>query len=65
MLIVFADGVIEKKETEFCEEIAKEFNMKKEIVKWLLKEVFEDGKPPLADEWDELRKEAKERFAVK
>jgi uncharacterized tellurite resistance protein B-like protein len=65
MLIVFADGVIEKKEIEFCEDVAKQFSMKKEIVKWLLKEVFENGKPPVADEWDELRNEAKEKFALK
>jgi DnaJ-domain-containing protein 1 len=65
MLIVFADGVIEKKEVEFCEDVAKQFYFKKEIVKWLLGQVFENGKPPLADEWDDMREYAKEKFIAK
>lgn len=65
MLIVFADGVIEKKEIEFCENIAKEFQLKKGVVKWLLDEVFEKGKEPAHDEWEEMRREAEEMFALK
>jgi uncharacterized tellurite resistance protein B-like protein len=65
MLIVFADGVIKKKEVEFCEDVAKQFSLKKEVVKWLLSEVFENGKPPVADEWDEMKEFAKEKFAAK
>jgi hypothetical protein len=65
MLIVFADGVIEKKEVAFCEDVAKQFSLKKEVVRWLLTEVFSKGKPPAADEWDELREYAKEKFIVK
>jgi uncharacterized tellurite resistance protein B-like protein len=65
MLIVFADGVIENKEIEFCENVAKQFNFKKSIVKWLLEEVFEKGKEPAHGEWDDMRREAEEMFAVK
>jgi uncharacterized tellurite resistance protein B-like protein len=65
MLIVFADGVIEKKEISFCEDVAKQFSLKKEVVKWLLTEVFDKGKAPAADEWDEMREYAKETFVSK
>jgi uncharacterized tellurite resistance protein B-like protein len=65
MLMVWADGVVEKKEIEFCEKLVKKFGMKKEVVKWLLEEVFEKGAPPATDEWDELKKEAREKFVKK
>jgi uncharacterized tellurite resistance protein B-like protein len=65
MLIVFADGVVEKKEVAFCEDVAKQFNLKKEVVKWLLTEVFDKGKAPAPDEWDEMRDLAKEKFSLK
>ncbi|MBS1507743.1 MAG: TerB family tellurite resistance protein [Bacteroidetes bacterium] len=65
VLMVWADGVVEKKEIDFCEALVKRFGMKKEIVKWLLHEVFEKGTPPPPDEWDELKQEAKEKFAKK
>jgi uncharacterized tellurite resistance protein B-like protein len=64
MLIVFADGVIEKKEVTFCEDVAKQFSYKKDIVKWLLTEAFEKGKAPVFDEWQEMREFAKEKFAI-
>jgi uncharacterized tellurite resistance protein B-like protein len=64
MLIVFADGVVEKKEVAFCEDVAKQFNLKKEVVKWLLTEVFDKGKAPAPDEWDEMRDLAKEKFSL-
>lgn len=62
MLMVWADGVVEKKEIAFCEALVKKFGMKKDVVKWLLQEVFEKGTPPAPDEWDELKKEAKKMF---
>jgi uncharacterized tellurite resistance protein B-like protein len=65
MLIVFADDVVEKKEIAFCEDVAKQFGFNKDIVKWLLNEVFTKGKPPAADEWEEMRTEAKEKFVSK
>ncbi len=63
MLMVWADGVVEKKEIAFCEALVKKFGMKKEVVKWLLQEVFEKGTPPAPDEWDDLKKAAKKMFA--
>ncbi len=64
MQMVWADGVIEKKEIAFCESLVKKFGMKKDIVKWLLTEVFEKGVTPPTDEWEDLRLEAQERFVV-
>ena len=63
MLIVFADGVVDKSEIAFCEDMVKKFGMKKEVVKWLLTEVFEKGTSPAPDEWDEMKKESKALFA--
>jgi hypothetical protein len=65
MLIVFADGVVEKKEVAFCEDVAKQFSLKKEVVKWLLTEVFDKGKAPAPDEWDEMRALAREKYSLK
>ena len=64
ILMVFADEVIEKKEIEFVEDVAKRFGMKKDVVHWLIK-VFEKGIPPIAGEWDEIKREARERFMLK
>lgn len=64
ILMVFADEVVEKREIEFCEDIAKRFGMKKELVKWLVK-IFEKGTPPSPQEWDEIKEEALESFKVK
>lgn len=63
MLMVYADGVVEKREIAFCEDMVKKFGMKKDVVKWLLNEVFEKGTPPAPDEWDEMKAEAKTKFA--
>ncbi len=64
ILMVFADEVIEKKEIAFCEDVAKRFGMKKELVKWLVI-IFQKGVPPRTEEWDEIKKEAKTKFALK
>ncbi len=64
ILMVFADEVIEKKEIAFCEDVAKRFGMKKELVKWLVT-IFQKGVPPRTEEWDEIKKEAKTKFALK
>lgn len=63
--MVWADGVIEKKEIEFCESLVKKFGMKKGIVQWLLNEVFEKGVTPPQDEWNDIKAEAKEKFVAK
>jgi uncharacterized membrane protein YebE (DUF533 family) len=64
ILMVYADDVVDKHEIEFCEQAVKQFGMKKQLVSWLLAE-FERGTPPPPDEWDEIKKEAKEKFVLK
>ena|SRR5688572_6848131 len=64
VLMVYADGVVDDHEIEFCEEAVKQFGMKKGLVPWLLEE-FEKGTPPPPDEWEEIKAEAKERFGKK
>jgi uncharacterized membrane protein YebE (DUF533 family) len=63
--MVWADGVVEKSEIAFCENLVKKFGLKKDIVKWLLQEVFEKGATPPTDEWIDLVKEAEVMFAKK
>lgn len=64
ILMVYADEVVDKHEIEFCEHAVKQFGMKKQLVSWLLAE-FERGTPPPPDEWEEIKREAKEKFVVK
>jgi uncharacterized membrane protein YebE (DUF533 family) len=64
LLMVHADEVVDKHEIQFCEDAVRQLGMKKEIVKWLLKN-FDKGAPPRGDEWDELKEEAKQRFVLK
>jgi uncharacterized membrane protein YebE (DUF533 family) len=64
MLMIYADEVVDKHEVEFFEEAVKKFGMKKEMSKWLFS-IFDKGIPSRADEWDEIRQEAKERFVSK
>lgn len=64
LLMIHADEVVDKHEIEFFEAAVKKFGMKKEMVKWLFN-IFQKGAPPIADEWIEIKKEAKEKFAMK
>jgi hypothetical protein len=64
LLMIYADDVIDKHEIEFFEAAVKKFGMKKEIVKWLLT-VFPKGTPPPADEWEEIKEEALEKYTLK
>ena len=64
ILMVFADEVVEKKEVEFCEDVAKRFGMKKDVVKWLIK-IFEKGTAPVHEEWEEIKREAYSSFLLK
>jgi len=63
LLMIYADEVVDKHETEFFEAAVKKFGMKKEMVKWLFN-IFQKG-APMTEDWIEIKKEAKERFVVK
>ena len=64
LLMIYADEVVDKHEIEFLEDTVKKFGFKKDMVKWLFK-VFEKGTPPPSDEWNEVKEEAKSKYAVK
>jgi uncharacterized membrane protein YebE (DUF533 family) len=64
LLMIYADEVVDKHEVEFFEDTVKKLGMKKEMAKWLI-DAFEDGAPQRSDEWLEIKKEAKEKFAIK
>jgi len=65
MLIVLADGVVDKNEIAFVENVVKEFGMKKEVVKWLIDEVFDKKVYPTGEDWVEITEIAEEKFAKK
>ena len=62
ILMVFADEVVDSHEVKFCEDAVEEFGMRRELVTWLLG-VFEKGTPPPPEEWEAIKKEAKEKFS--
>jgi hypothetical protein len=64
LLMIYADDVVDKHEVEFFEDAVKKFGMKKEMVKWLFS-LFRKGTPPPPDEWEEIKKEAREKFSLK
>lgn len=64
LLMVHADEKIEKQEITFVEEVVQQLGLKKEILPWLIKS-FEKGVPPRAEEWDDIKREAREKFVVK
>jgi uncharacterized membrane protein YebE (DUF533 family) len=64
VLMVYADDVVDKHEIQFCEQVVKSFGMKKDLVSWLLNE-FERGTPPPPDEWEEIKRVAKEKYSLK
>ena len=62
VMMVYADGVVEDSEVEFCEELVDKFGYKKDIVQWLIK-IFDEGNVPNQVEWDQLKEEAKTKYA--
>ena len=61
--MVHADERIDKNEIDFCEDVVRQFGLKKELVKWLIK-LFDNDKPPAQEEWEEIKKEAVKKFAA-
>ena len=64
VLMVYADGVVEPKEIEFCHDVVKKFGMKPQMVEWLINDVFAIGTPPPPDEWLEMKEVAKRDFVL-
>jgi uncharacterized membrane protein YebE (DUF533 family) len=61
LLMVYADGVVDKNEIEFCHHLVERFGYKESMVEWLLDE-FKTGRPPHPVEWDAMVNDAKTRF---
>lgn len=64
LLMIFADDVVDAQEVEFFEDAVEVFGMKKEMAMWLIG-IFQRQGRPLAEEWEEIIKEAEQRFVVK
>jgi uncharacterized tellurite resistance protein B-like protein len=62
LLMVHADGVVDGIEISFCEGMAEQFGLKKEIVKWML-QFFKGEKRPGIEEWGNII-EASRKFIM-
>ena len=63
LLMVHADEKVLENEVSFVEDAVKNLGMKKEMVSWLLDVFAKKGTPPPADDWEEIKMEAKARFS--
>ncbi|MTI38995.1 TerB family tellurite resistance protein [Fulvivirga lutimaris] len=61
IMMVYADGIVEDSEIEFCNDLVDQFGYNQEIVSWLIN-LFDEGKIPTQPEWKELKKEAETKF---
>lgn len=61
VMMIYADGLVEKSEILFCEELMIKFGFKRAIVRWMI-EMLDLGKPPTPDVWEQLKIEAAEKF---
>lgn len=63
VLMVYADGVVDQHEVNFCTEAVKQFGMKKELLDYLL-DLFENKVSPSPEEWEEIKAVATARFKL-
>jgi hypothetical protein len=61
--MIYADGIVDKHEVQFCEEAVTQFGLKKELLPFMLK-IFDKGTPPHPDEWEEIKQEAIKKFVI-
>ncbi len=59
--MVYADGVVEDQEIEFCQHLMVQYGFKPEVVPWLIG-IFEENYRPIDLEWQALKEEAKIKF---
>lgn len=64
LLMVHADEVVDRNEIQFVEDAVKKLGMKKDLVKFLLAS-FQKGAPPRGDDWEDIKREAREKFVLK
>ena len=64
LLMIHADEKVMRNEIEFFEDAVRQFGMKKEMVTWLLDVFEENGTPPPPGIWEEIKKEAAEKFSL-
>ena len=63
LMMIHADGVVDKHEITFFEDAVEKFGMRKEMVTWLLS-IFDENDRPPADEWEEIKQEALEKYTI-
>lgn len=59
VLMVYADGIVEDSEVEFCEDLMEQFGFKREVVLWMI-EKFDEGNPPTPEAWEIVKEDAKQ-----
>lgn len=64
LLMVHADEKVVSNEVAFFEDAVSRFGMKKEMVTWLLSEFKHKGMPPIPEDWEQIKEEARERFVL-
>ena len=64
LLMIYADEEVAANEIAFFEDAVKKFGMKKEMVQWLLHMFEVKGTPPAPDDWEDIKKEAEQKFSV-
>lgn len=64
LLMIHADDKVVKDEVDFFQAAVKNFGMKAEMVAWLLDVFSRKGMPPPAEDWEEIKLEAQQKFLI-